>query len=60
MNDLESEKNFERQEIAVEKPEAGFEDAIQGAELLEEPKGGSFISALQVFVAWVNNLLSGK
>ncbi len=30
----------------------------QGASLLEEPKNGSFLSALQLFAAWVNSLVA--
>lgn len=33
---------------------------IQGAELLEEPKDGSFLHGLQVFVAWVQRLFANR
>jgi hypothetical protein len=30
----------------------------QGASLLEEPKNGSFVSALQLFAAWVKSVVA--
>jgi hypothetical protein len=54
-------------ETAVEErgessPEQNQENEIltQGAELLEEPYQGSFISSLQMFVTWANDLLAKK
>ena len=41
------------------KPEANEQIYTQGAEMLEEPKSGSFVSALQVFVAWVKTIVAG-
>jgi hypothetical protein len=38
------------------KAEASAEQYTQGAEMLEEPANGSFISTLQLFVAWVKSL----
>jgi hypothetical protein len=47
------------------KPEAGKSaefkesdtDLFEGATILEEPKTGSFVHALQTFVNWVNSFL---
>jgi hypothetical protein len=47
----ETEKS---QETSAETKE---ENVIKAAELLEDPSDGSFMHGLQVFVAWVNNLL---
>lgn len=38
-----------------EEQENGF---IRGAEMLEEPQDGSFVSGLQAFVAWVKSLVA--
>jgi hypothetical protein len=35
-------------------------NAMIGAEMLEEPKDGSFTQGLQLFVAWVASLLAPK
>jgi hypothetical protein len=43
--------------------EAGREtesERIQGAQMLETPADGSFVHALQTFVAWVTDLLADK
>ncbi|MBI4049459.1 MAG: hypothetical protein HY395_01420 [Candidatus Doudnabacteria bacterium] len=48
---------------SVEQKEAkdeNFEQAVRGAEILENPQDGSFLRGLQVFIAWVNSLVSGK
>ena len=51
--------SVEAQEQRVEtKPEMAEQNLIQGAEMLEEPKNGSFVSALQMFADWVKNLLA--
>ena len=37
-----------------------FEQVAKGAEILENPPpDGSFVHGLQLFVAWVNSLVSG-
>lgn len=51
---------IESRERAGESPEDRYEDKIIAAEILEEPKDGSFVHALQVFITWVNNLLANK
>lgn len=62
MAEINPEKFEARQETREARPEQSQEakEALdyQGAELLEEPQGGSFVSAMQAFVAWVNNLVA--
>ena len=41
---------------AETKVEVSPEQYTKGAEMLEEPANGSFISTLQLFVAWVKSL----
>lgn len=56
----EQERHVESRETKAEAKEDSYEDAIKGAEILEEPKDGSFVHALQVFVAWVQSLINSK
>lgn len=53
-------KTESRPEASETRPEAKIEASAeqytQGAQMLEEPKSGSFVSALQAFVAWVKSL----
>jgi len=62
MAELNPEKLELKQEVRESRPEQSVEakEALdyQGAELLEEPKSGSFITAMQAFVTWVNNLVA--
>lgn len=51
---------IESRDKSPESLEERYEDKITGAEILEEPKDGSFVRAMQLFVAWVNNLLGKK
>jgi hypothetical protein len=63
-------QNFEsvenRKESGVENleqtPDLGAEQRealdYQGASLLEEPKNGSFVSSLQLFVDWVKSMVA--
>ena len=67
MPDQESEKQFkpdasveQREGQAVENGRETETNAIAGAELLEAPADGSFVHGLQVFVAWVAQLLADK
>ena len=41
-------------------PDKDFEQAVKGAEILENPPDGSFFHGLQLFLAWVQNLVSGS
>ncbi|OGE87677.1 MAG: hypothetical protein A3J07_03105 [Candidatus Doudnabacteria bacterium RIFCSPLOWO2_02_FULL_49_13] len=53
---ISNRETVERQpEVKVEAVDQNY---LQGAEILEEPQSGSFISTLQVFAAWVKNLLA--
>jgi hypothetical protein len=54
------ESAIERRESVGELKEERYEDKIAGAEILEDPKDGSFLHGLQAFVAWVNALLGKK
>ncbi len=55
---LEKLETREAVEIRPEaKVEATEQNYIQGAEMLEEPQSGSFVSALQAFVAWVKSMV---
>lgn len=53
-------EQVEQAEAVTLEYSASEEEIRSGAAILEEPKNGSFISALQLFVTWVNNLISGK
>lgn len=39
-------------------PEDTEENLIHGAEMLETPSDGSFLHGLQLFVAWVQSLIT--
>ncbi|MBI3952502.1 MAG: hypothetical protein HY336_00935 [Candidatus Doudnabacteria bacterium] len=55
---LELEKGEAQAGRSLESKSEVEDDLIRGAELLEEPSDGSFLHGLQVFVAWVKNLIS--
>ncbi|MBI2355657.1 MAG: hypothetical protein HYV13_00435 [Candidatus Doudnabacteria bacterium] len=64
-NDLEQEpvspEIRESAELKESAKDEVYEQAVKGAEILENPPpNGSFFYGLQVFVAWVKNLVSGK
>jgi len=40
-------------------PEKREQMDYQAASLLEEPKNGSFLTALQLFAAWVKSVVAG-
>lgn len=53
------ESRVESREVV--NPEAGIEtekNAMSGAEILENPPDDSFIHGLQLFIAWVKNLVA--
>lgn len=56
-------EQFESRTEAVEKQPEQSQEAkealdYQGASLLEEPQNGSFISAMQTFIAWVKSIVA--
>ena len=56
---LETEHTPEQPSQAVEKAlEIKQEQLDQGADILENPKDGSFMLGLQTFIAWVKTLLA--
>ena len=59
MNSIESPEQQERPESGQVESQAEKKDLlISGAEMLEEPPDGSFLHGLQLFIAWVKNLVS--
>lgn len=67
---MPNQENFESQEPQAEISDTEQEREIEnreseelvmeGAEILESPADGSFLHGLQVFIAWVNQLIKGK
>lgn len=57
---FEGAQRHESREAAREEALEKEQNLIQGAELLENPPDGSFMKGLQVFVAWVANLLASS
>ncbi len=57
---VENEKTIETGREAGNRETASEREAldITGAEMLEEPADGSFVSALHTFVAWVKTVLA--
>lgn len=49
-----------RESVESKENEMNEEQIGKGAELLENPPDGSFVHGLQLFMAWVNNLLGKK
>lgn len=60
MADALNPEQIESREAVPGRPETAAEAAeqnfIRGAEMLEEPQNGSFVSTLQSFIAWVKHL----
>lgn len=59
-NNLEQESSQKESRVLSERKEASDPDlkqALMGAEILENPPGGSFLHGMQVFLAWINQLI---
>ncbi|HTL39699.1 MAG TPA: hypothetical protein VL306_02715 [Methylomirabilota bacterium] len=54
------EKNQEFEPTSVESSPETESDLVTGAEMLETPPDGSFVHGLQIFIAWVKNMVGDK